>query len=145
MATLLAELKTHLVAAMKASAVVDKEILRVAIGEIETAASRVDAFDDEAARGVLRKLVKSNEETRALEPDAATQAVLAREIEVLRGFLPRELGVDELVALLDPVRDAVRAATNDGQATGVAMKHLKVTGVTAPGKAVGDAVRRLRA
>lgn len=145
MPTLLEELKKRLIAAMKAGAVVDKEILRVAIGEIETAASRVDAFDDDASRAVLRKLIKSNEETRELEVDPAKQAALSRELEVLRELLPRELGPDELTPLLEPAREAIRAASNDGQATGVAMKHLKATGVAAHGKAVGEAVRRLRA
>lgn len=144
MATLLEDLKKRLFAAMKAGDVVEKEILRVAIGEIETAASRVETFDDEAARGVVRKLVKSNEETLGLEADAEKKAVLVREIDVLRGFLPKDLGADELVPLLEPVRDAIRAAGNDGQATGVAMKHLKATGVVAQGKAVGEAVKRLR-
>ncbi len=144
MATLLEDLKKRLMSAMKSGAVVDKEILRVAIGEIETAASRVDSFDDEASRAILRKLVKSNEETLSLEGDPAKRAVLARELEVLRELLPKELGPDELVPLLEPVRDTIRAAGNDGQATGVAMKHLKATGITAQGKAVGEAARRLR-
>ncbi len=145
MATVLEDLKKRLFSAMKAGDVVEKEILRVAIGEIETAASRVEVFDDEASRGVLRKLVKSDEETLRLEDDPTKRAVLERELEVLASLLPRALGVDDLVPLLEPVRDALRAAANDGQATGLAMKHLKATGVAAAGKEVGEAVKRVRA
>jgi uncharacterized protein len=49
------------------------------------------------------------------------------------------------VAALAPVADAIRAAGNDGQATGVAMKQLKSTGATVDGKTVAAAVKQLRA
>ena len=64
---------------------------------------------------------------------------------MLEELLPKTLDADGIVALLEPVRDAIRAAANDGQATGVAMKHLKTTGAAVQGKDVGDAVRRIRA
>jgi hypothetical protein len=38
----------------------------------------------------------------------------------------------------------VKAAGNDGQATGVAMKHLKSLGAEVNGKDVSAAVRQLR-
>lgn len=145
MATLLGQIKQQMMAALKAGDVVEKEILRVAIGEAETAASRVETFDDEATRGVLRKLVKSNEETLQLETDAAKKATLEREIAILKALLPQSLGVEAIVEALLPVRDAVRAATNDGQATGVAMKFLKTLGLTVAGKDVTEAVKRVRA
>jgi uncharacterized protein YqeY len=143
--TLLEQIKKQMMAALKSGSVVEKEILRVAIGEIETAASRVAAFDDAASQGILRKLVKSNEETHKLETDPAKKAILEQEIAVLKALLPRALGVDEIVVLLAAVRDPIRAAGNDGQATGIAMKHLKSVGSDAGGKEVAQAVRTIRA
>lgn len=145
MATLLEQLKKRMMMALKSGDVVEKEILRVAVGEVETAASRVATFDDDATRAILRKLVKSNEETMSLQADEAQKATLAREIAVIKSLLPQSLGIDALVEALAPVRDGIRAAGNDGQATGVAMKHLKAQGVVAGGKDVGEAVKKIRA
>jgi hypothetical protein len=145
MSTLLEQIKKRMMMALKSGDIVEKEILRVAVGEIETAASRVDTFSDEAAQGVLRKLVKSNEETKLLEADPAKKALLDQEIAVLQTLLPKAPGVDEIIAALAPARDAIRAAANDGQATGVAMKTLKAAGLTAGGKDVGEAVKKIRA
>lgn len=142
---LLDEIKARMFKAMKAGDEVTKEILKVAMGEITTDAARDGRKgDDEEARALLKKLVKSNEETIGRATDAAQIDVLKREIEVLRDFLPKELGEEEVTALLSAVADAIRAAGNDGQATGVAMKHLKSTGVAAEGKVVSAAVKRLR-
>ncbi len=143
---LLDDIKRQMMAAMKAHDTVTKEILRVAVGEITMAAERAgQPQGDELALGILRKLVKSNGETLALTVDPVQQDVLRKEIVVIEALLPKTLDADGIVALLEPVRDAVRAAANDGQATGVAMKHLKTTGANVQGKDVGDAVRRIRA
>jgi len=143
---LLDEIKRQMMAAMKAHDTVRKEILRVALGELSMAAERAGGtLADEPVQGILRKLVKSNQDTLALTADPAQQETLRKEIAVLEELLPKTLDADGIVALLDPVRDAIRAAANDGQATGVAMKHLKTTGAAVQGKDVGDAVRRIRA
>lgn len=139
------EIKKRMLEAMKARDTVTREILGVALGEIQTNEARAGsrASDEEAAQ-VVRKLVKSNEETLAQATDPEQQRTLRREIEILQGLLPKTLGVDEIVAALGPVADAVRAAKNDGQATGVAMKHLKASGASVSGKDVSEAVKRLR-
>lgn len=143
---LLDEIKRQMMAAMKAHDTTTKEILRVALGELSMAVERAGGtLADDAVQVILRKLVKSNQDTLALTADVAQAEVLRKEIAVLEALLPRSLGADDIVALLEPVRDAVRAAANDGQATGVAMKHLKTTGAVVQGKDVGDAVRRIRA
>lgn len=143
---LLDEIKRQMMAAMKAHDTVTKEILRVALGELSMAVERAGGtLGDEAVQGILRKLVKSNQETLGLTVDPAQQEVLRKEIVVLEALLPKTLGADDIVALLAPVRDAVRAAANDGQATGVAMKHLKAAGAVVQGKDVGEAVRAIRA
>jgi uncharacterized protein YqeY len=88
--------------------------------------------------------VKSNEETLQASQDETQKATLLAEIEVLNSYLPKSLGVPEIVAALAPVAEAVKAAGNDGQATGVAMKHLKGLGAEVNGKDVSAAVRQLR-
>jgi uncharacterized protein len=142
---LLEQIKARMFAAMKAGNTVEKEILRVAMGEITTDAARAGKKgDDEEAQAILKKLVKSNEESLAASQDETQKATLRAEIEVLNGFLPKALGVGEIVAALAPVAEAVKTAGNDGQATGVAMKHLKSLGAVVNGKDVSAAVRQLR-
>jgi uncharacterized protein YqeY len=142
---LLDQLKARMFQAMKAGNNVEKEILKVAIGEITTDAARPNKKGDDAeAQAVLKKLVKSNEETLALSQDEVQKQTLRTEIQVLLSFLPRTLGVPEIVAALASVSEGVKTATNDGQATGLAMKHLKSLGAEVNGKDVSAAVRQIR-
>ena len=143
---LLDRIKAQMFQAMKAGHAVEKEILKVAMGEITTDAARPDRKGDDAeALAILKKLVKSIEESISASQDETQKATLRAEIEVLNAYLPKALGVPEIVAALAPVADAVKAAGNDGQATGVAMKHLKTLGAEVNGKDVSAAVRQLRA
>ena len=104
------------------------------------------AEQPEEAFAVVRKLVKSNEETLAASAkDAEQSAILTRENQLLTAILPKGLSVDDIRAHLDAVRDAIRGASNDGQATGVAMKHLKASGATVESADVQKAVAKLRA
>ena len=139
------EIKKRMLQAMKAGRTLEKEILRVALGEIQTQEARAkQALSDDEVAAVVRKLVKNNQETLGVSESAEQKAQLAEEITVLESLLPKALGVDEIVAALAAVADAVRAAGNDGQATGVAMKHLKSTGAVVTGKEVTAAVKQIR-
>lgn len=140
------EIKKRITAAMKEKRDAERDILRLAFGEIQTGEARSgkDLTDDEVSQ-IVRKLIKSNEETLAATVDATAKAVLAKENEILATLLPKALTTDELVAHLAAVKEAIAAAGNDGQATGVAMKHLKTLGVTVPGGDVQAAIKVLRA
>ncbi len=138
------EIKRRVMAALKAGRTVEKDVLRVALGEIQMAEVRNGSVSDEQAQGIVRRLIKSNQETAALS-DGERKAVLEEEITILNSLLPQTLDVASIVTALGPVRDAVRAAANEGQATGVAMKHLKTSGAVVNGKDVSEAVRQLRA
>lgn len=142
---LVEEIKRRINAAMRSGNTVEKEVLRVALGEIQTAEARGAATTDESAAAVVRKLIKSNEETLAATADEANKRTLTQENAVLASLLPKSLGVPEIVEALASLRDAIRAAANDGQATGVAMKHLKASGAVVTGKDVTEAVKQLRA
>lgn len=142
---LLQTIKQQVIEAMKAKDTIAKDVLRVAQGDIELAQTRTgkDLSDDEAQK-IVRKLIKSNQETLAASPDDATVEKLNKEIAILEALLPRTLGVDEIVAALASVESDIKAAGNDGQATGVAMKHLKPQGLAVEGKDVSAAVKQIR-
>ena len=138
-------IKAKMFEAIKAGDTVAKEILRVAVGEITTDAARAGRKgDDEEAQAILRKLMKSNEETLGAGVDDERRVALEKENALLATFLPASLDVDAIVAALAGVADPIKAAGNDGQATGIAMKELKKSGAVVNGKDVSAAVKKLR-
>jgi len=142
---LLDDIKQQITTAVKNGDTVARDILRLAKGEIQTAEARKQAaLNDEDIVGVLRKLIKGNEETLRLAPEDSNTPVLQREIETLTNLLPKSLSVDEIVTLLSAQHDAIKVAPNDGAATGVAMKSLRATGATVTGADVAAAVKQIR-
>ena len=142
---LIDDIKKRFMQAMKDKKTVEKEVLRVLIGEIQTAESRATSpFTDEEALNIVRKLVKSNQETLAATSNEADKGTLTQELEILNSLLPASLSVEQIVAALAPVSDNIKAAGNDGQATGIAMKQLKASGAAVNGKDVSAAVKQIR-
>jgi uncharacterized protein len=140
------EIKRRIRQAMKDGNSVEKEVLRVALGEIQTTEARgTGAMTEEAVAAVVRKLIKSNEETASLTDDGDRKRTLEQEVVVLRSLLPQGMSIEAIVTALEPLREAIRGSASDGQATGVAMKHLKPMAANASGKDVAEAVRRIRA
>lgn len=139
------DIKGRLTDAMKARDAVRKDILRLALGEIQTAEARASrSLSEDEGVAVIRKLIKSNEETLSMTGTDPRGERLRQEISILLELLPRALSVDEVVVSLQALTDAIRTAKNEGQATGVAMKHLKSQGLVVLGPDVTLAVRRLR-
>jgi uncharacterized protein YqeY len=138
---LIDQIKQRMFQAMKSGAAVEKEILRTVIGEVTRTG---EAASDERVLQVLRKLVKSNQETLRSATDAAQRSALEQEIVVLEEYLPRSLGAAELADLLGPVAAEIRAAASAGPALGIAMKFLKSQAAAAEAQDVRDAVTQLR-
>ena len=142
--TVVGTLKARAAEAMKAKDAAAVSILRLALGEIQTAEARTNkAVSDEEAVAIVRKIVKSNDETMG-HSEGEARAALERENHILLSVLPATLGPAQIAELLAPVVEAVRAAKNDGQATGIAMKHLKASGASVQGNDVTLAVKQLR-
>jgi len=128
----------------------EKNVLSVILGDIATAEARggKDVPDADVEK-LLRKMVESNTETVAQlkshnRGDDPQVAVLEREMALLKSLLPQTLDAAAIVKALEPVRADICAANNDGQATGVAMKHLKTLGLKALGQDVSTAVQSIR-
>ncbi len=143
------EIQRRIKQAMKDGNVIEKEVLRVALGDIQTAESREgadtkDGGSDATSLAVLRKLVKSVSETLEVTQDPGAKATLAQEITVLKSLIPGTLSVDQILLELAPVAGSLKAAPSDGAATGIAMKTLKAKGAEVSGKDVTEAVKKLR-
>ncbi len=132
--------------AMRAKRDLERDLLRTALGEIQSAEARAGkSLSEEDAQKIIKKLIKSNQETIDVSKDATTKANLTEEIRILEALLPKTMSVPEIVASLASVAADIRAAKSDGQATGVAMKKLKSEGATVDGKDVAEAVKQIRA
>ncbi len=144
---LIDEIKARMNRAMRERDEVVKNILGLAVGEIQTAEARANRpITEDEASAIVRKLLKSNEETLALSgADDARSPALRREIETLAAFLPQSMSVEQIAEALAPMAESIRAAKTDGQAMGVAMKHLKGAGAVAGAADVQAAVKRVRA
>lgn len=142
---LVPEIKKRMMDAMKAKREVERDILRLALGEIQNVENRTgQPLSDEEAHKVIRKIMKSNSETLGHATKEEMKAKLEEENKILESLLPQRWDVDRIAAELAPLADQIRGAASEGQATGVAMKHLKGAGAPVEGKDVGEAVRKLR-
>jgi uncharacterized protein YqeY len=128
----------------------EKNLLSVILGDIATAEARTGKeLPDADVEKLLRKLVESNTETltqlkshdRAGEPQVAA---LEREIILLKSILPETLDAAAVAKALEPVRSEIISAKSDGQATGLAMKHLKGQALNVQGQEVSAAVKQMR-
>jgi uncharacterized protein YqeY len=148
--SMLETLKAKLTEARKGGHAMELGTLQVILGDASMIEARTGkkASDDEIEK-IVRKLVVGNTETVELlkqkgmgeNPDVVRR--LAENV-FLTTLLPQTLSVEEIKAALAPVVEAIRAAKSDGQATGVAMKHLKANNLKVQGDDVSAAIRQLR-
>ncbi len=129
----------------------EKNLLSVILGDISTAEARSgkEVADGDVEK-LLRKMVESNSETANQlrshhRGDDPQLAILEREVAILKSLLPQTLDAQAIVKALEPVRGDILNAKNDGQATGVAMKHLKSLSLSVQGQDVSAAVKQIRA
>ncbi len=147
------KLKELIIQAMKTKDTVTKDVLRVALGQIQTESSNGVMAEDQKVN-VVRKLIKSNQQTLdgMNEKDSSTwsnewhesQMKLVMEMEVLRKLLPTVLNEVETRDYLIKQGVELKSAKSDGQAIGTAMKAFKASGVAVDSTVVKQVVEGLR-
>lgn len=140
------ELKARVIAAVKGGDTLTRDALRTVLGEAQAeAVRRKTEATDEVILAVVKKTVTGLKETIPLAKQAGRDTTQQEaELALLESLLPKAWDREAIAAALASVRDEIRAAKNDGQAMGVAMKVLKAKGaVTNPDdvKAVVAAAR----
>jgi uncharacterized protein YqeY len=145
------DLQARIHEAMKARDDLARDLLRVILGEVSTRRARTgkEPRDDEV-HGIIRSMIANNAETRKeLEQRSQTgheaYERLGRENVYLETLLPKTLDRAAIRKELGPVAAELKGAKSDGQATGLAMKHLKQKGLAVLGEDVAAAVKELRA
>ena len=150
--SLMEEIRQRLAAVMKPRderQTWERDIYKLALSEITTLELRSQGkpVTEEQIANVLRKLIEGNNETLAAMEKLGKGGAekLRAENEVLASLLPKTLSPEEIAERLAPVADAIRTAKSDGQAMGLAMKHLKSENAPVAGADVTQAVKQLRA
>jgi len=145
--TLVDTIKQRITVAMKAHDELTRDILRLVLGEVQTAEAREGSVNEEKVQKIIRKLIASNEETLALTKDPQAAEKLRKENVILDSLLPKMWTIDDIVKFFNndaAAMAAVKSAGNDGQATGAAMKSLKAAAAPINGKDVTEAVKIIR-
>jgi uncharacterized protein len=138
------DIKKRMFAAMKSGKVVEKEILRVATGEITMTAARESRdLSDEDVQGILRKMLKSVRESLVDAP-ADSKPALEEELSVIESLLPKSLDIEAILVALAEVQASIAGAPGEGQAMGIAMKALKTKNLVVEAPMVSQAVKKLR-
>ena len=142
---LMDQLKDRIKSAMKAGNTLERDVLKVALGDLQLQATRQgsDLSDEDVQKG-LRKVIKGNREMIAAVTDPAVLERMNQEIQVLETLLPTSLDQAQIRVALDALAEPIRAAGNAGQATGIAMKHLKSQGLAVEGRDVQAVVQQIR-
>lgn len=139
---LIERLKAQTKDAMKAGRTVERDILRLVVGEAQTLEARNNKVpSDEQVEKIIRKMIEGNQETINLSKNEESWAKLVEENKILEEWLPKTLTQEEIEAFFlnsdGPEFEQIQNAKNDGQAMGMAMKTLK----SADQKVLGDDVK----
>lgn len=147
MANYLRKLSEDMKVAMKAGDKPRLGVIRMLISELKKRAidAQVDDLPDDEEAAVLQKAVKTRQDTIAQALAAGRQEVVAAEqleIEVIAGYLPKQMNADEVAAKVREL--AAEIGYTGGKDTGRFMKEwmARYKGV-ADGKLVQEALRSL--
>jgi uncharacterized protein YqeY len=146
--TLDERISRDLTAAMKAQDTARLGVLRMAKAALKN--KEIDkraALDDPEAVKVLQTLVRQREDsieqfTKGNRADLAAKE--RAEIEVLKGYLPAEVGEDAIQAAVEQaVAETGAASPRDvGRVMKAAMARLQAAGAAVDGRKVNEAVRK---
>src|SRR5262249_1340326 len=148
--TMLETLRGKLTEYRRAHKPVEMGVLQVVLGDASMIEARTGKkASDEEVEKLIRKTMLGNQETLAILEQKGMAggdnfAKLTPENVYLSALLPKTRSADESVTHLAGGAGAVKGAKNDGQATGVAMKHLKGKQLKVLGDDVAGAVKNMR-
>lgn len=141
--TLKETIRKQIIDATKQRAEVQKNVLKVVLGEIDTLESRQGKqFTDEDCCRVIKKTLQGVEEMLSYKPD---EPKFQEEKNILQALLPKEMSVHDLKVSLNAKAEEIKAAKSDGQATGIAMKFFKENNIPVDGNVVKKVVTEIRA
>ena len=146
------QIKENMFAAMRTGRTVEKEVLQVVLGEIQSLQTKSGVKPpQEVIEGIIRKMTVSNEEVikglakRDTDKDKAKVSKLTEENSILRDYLPPQLDCDRLL-MCPEIKDAILAYTdkNTGKLIGQIISLAKQAGCYVEGGEVKKAIDILK-
>lgn len=152
--SLLSDIRSQLVSAMKSKNETEKNIFRVVLGEVATLQGRTgkEPIDDDIKK-IVKKLIQSNEETignLTSEYYRDMKKELIKENEILLSVVPPTIKLscqeikNRIMLAGAPIFNEIKECKSDGQAIGACIKYLKSYNWEADSKDVGSVVKELR-
>lgn len=135
-------IRKDLMQASKDKNVLAKNILSLALGEIQTVEARGKVLTEKDKQDIISKLVKSNTQTSNQLQDGDQRKIdLVLENELLQQYLPKTLSREETSALIASVDTS--ASKTSGQAIGLVMKCAKLNDIPVDNAVVKELVENL--
>lgn len=141
-------MKARLIQAMKANNEFEKNILRVALSQVESIQSAgTGTLDEKQVESILRKVKQNNVEflaTYAGKYSDAQKQKLEEENKILDQLLPELLTLDEIYQHLQGIVSELKAVPKDGIAVGMAVKLFAKANLKASGNDIKTVVEKIR-
>ena len=119
----------------------ERDILKLVLGECQ---QLTGDLTDKRVGKIIEGIVKANDEClEHLTSEDPRHARFISENAILADLLPKYLTEDQIRERLDP--NELKAANNDGQAIGIAMKQFNESGLSVEGGTVKAVVAQMRA
>lgn len=141
------KIKELLVISVKEKNEVAKNILRLILGEFQ----QRDKISDLEKENIVRKIIKSNNETISLIKELpegiqnkSNLNDLFSENIIMEKLLPQKLTKDSIICQIDNLIPDIKNTKNDGQAIGIIIKHFKNIGITVDSVIVKEIVLEIK-
>jgi uncharacterized protein YqeY len=147
---LIEKIKEQIIDAMRNKDNVKRDILKVALGEIQTLESRQNKISEEECIRIVNKIIEDNiEMMHHYVGNTEKVHKFLLENKILETLIPKTLSITEMESWLDLSSDCtlkyIQKASSDGEAIGIAMKFFKVRkGISVNGKDVAEMVKKIR-
>lgn len=125
----------------------EKTVLSVVIGETDTLSARTNKeVTNDQIEKIIDKIIESNKEIIKLSSNEELKQKHQKEIDFLDTLKDntRSLTVHEITELCIKILSDIKASRNDGEATGKAIKFLKLHGFKFSSTDVVKAISSLR-
>ena len=149
---LIDELRSQMVSALKSGDEIKKNILRVVLGDFSTIEARnngnpTKVSQEDSVRKIVKKLIEGNIETlKYCSPSSDAFSKLTTENTILSALLPKTLSKEDIRRQINfsstMILSEVKAAKNDGHATGILIKWFK--GASVNGSDIAEIAKEIR-
>lgn len=135
------KIRIHVIAAVQKRDNIERDILRLALSEIQRVGSTKDLTEDDK-EAIVRKLIKSNVNTLELTNNEEDRNILLKEIDTLKVLLPKEMTKEDVLTFINGY-NVEMVDGNIGKSIGAVMKAMKESKIKADGKIVKQVVTEL--